>query len=514
MSRSQLSDPLPTGPYPLRSFPRDVSLHPASPARLSKDPFGDKPALKTVSAALSDASDHEVPHLNEMERHPSSAGREIPFAHMRIHFADFARQLRLHRHHEHRKRMLSHQRDHLGKAVALSARLQRVGSWVHDGLVQISQQSDPSGFTRVHQHMQELVDLCQSQWLQEIHALDGTSSSKAPTKDSFLARLPDASRDDCLELIHTLRHQPRFLVERFRAMNPEQVKGLSTSPRFRTLSDSVLVSLSENRGRDSLRRRQKSFLRDSDDDAQLVRSRAYSKELEDYASSFERSNPLSFLIHNVYGPTRDIDSSESQLRFSTWSTVCANLFMESQPAFNAIISDVLSAFAHLYDWQIKERLEMFLMGSLQRGAFLYNSVYPSDGTGRSHVGVFESFSTPQAEAFFNAEVKELFQILGSGEGGIPMGALRLGRAIIDKLPDSDSQGAFRGHLFFGWFLPDFLRIAMSFPEVSAAIRYIDMFQLIATRTKACSCSFTSPIGQGPNSCISYGNEQLTGRTMR
>ena len=413
-----------------------------------------------VPESLSEDEDED-----EGEEPVGAPSREIPFAHMRIQFEDFAKQLRLHRHHEHRRRMLHHQRDRLRNTVALSARLQRVGSWVHDGLVQISQQSDPSGFTRVHQHVQDLVNLCQSQWRHEIHALDAIQTSKAPLQDSFFAKLSTSSQEDCIELIQTLRTNPRFLVERLKAMNPDQVKGLSTSPKFRNLSESVLVSLSENRFRESQRRRTRSFLKDFEDDAQMTRSKAYSKELEDYASSFERSNPLSFLVHNIYASSRAIESCESQLRFSTWSSVCASLFMESGPAFDAIVGDILSAFAHLYEWQIKDRLEVFLMGSLQRGAFLYNSVEFSTGAGRTDSGLFDSLSTPQAQAFFNAEVKELFQILGSGDGGIPVGALRLGRAIVGKLPSVESQGLFRGHFFFRWLLQDFLRIAMSFPEV-------------------------------------------------
>ncbi|EXJ60497.1 hypothetical protein A1O7_04650 [Cladophialophora yegresii CBS 114405] len=307
--------------------------------------------------------------------------------------------------------------------------------------------------------------MCQAQWHHEVHALDANFTSKTPSKEPFFAKLSTPSREDCLELLHTLRCNPRFLVDRFKAMNPDQVKGLSTSPKFKNLPESVLVSLSENRSRESQRRRPRSFLRDYEDDAQLTRSKAYSKELEDYASSFERSNPLSFLIHNIYACSSDIESHESQLRLSTWSTICASLFTESMPAFEAIIGDVLSAFAHLHGWQIKERLHMFLMGSLQRGAFLYNSVEPPISKGRTDLSIFDSFySTPQAQAFFDTEGKELFQILGSGDGGIPEGALRLGRAIVGKLPTSQSQSDFRGHFFFRWFLQDFLRIAMSFPE--------------------------------------------------
>lgn len=370
---------------------------------------------------------------------------------MRVHFEDFAQQLTLLRHHEHRKRMLQHRRSRLQNAVALSARLRRVGSWVHDGLVQISQQLDAHGFTRVHQHMQDLVDLCHSQWSHEIQVWESAPPQKTPPKESFLAKLSSASRDDCLELIQTLRSNPRFLVERFKAMSPPQISSLSTSPKFQKLSESVLTSLSQNRGRESQRKRTK----------------AYSRELEDYASSFERSNPLSFLIYNVYGSFQDVQSYESQLRFSTWSTICSSLMIEAAPAYDAIIGQVLFSFAHLYEWQIKDRLELFLMGCLQRGAFLFDLTGSPATNMQSDLGLLDSFSTPQAHEFLDAEVKELFEILGC-DGGIPTGALRLCRAIIGKLPTVESQSDFRGHFFFDWFLQNFLRITIAYPEVPSS----------------------------------------------
>ncbi|OAG42545.1 hypothetical protein AYO21_03130 [Fonsecaea monophora] len=462
MSRPEPSEPTSTGsPRFGSSSSKEATFNHVSPSRRLREQDTATSMLRTTSKA------HSVARDGEDGGSPSLGlpSREIPFAHMRVHFDDFAKQLRLHRHHEYRKRMLYHQRDRLRNAIALSGRLQRVGSWVHDGLVQISQQSDPSGFTRVYQHMQDLVNLCHSQWYYEIHASDSTSTVtfKTPIKDSFFARLSPAIQEDCLELVQTLRSNPRFLIERFKAMNSEQVKGLSTSPKFKKLPESVLASLSQNRGRESQRRRPRSTYKDFEDETQLIRSKAYSKELEDYATSFERSNPLAFLIHNVYGSTQDVLNKESQLRFSTWSTICATLLLESGPTFDAIIGEVLSAFAHLYEWQIKDRLEIFLMGSLQRGAFLYNSLESATTGSRMDIGSFDPSNTPQAQAFFDAEVKELFQILCC-DGGIPTGALCLGRAIIGRLRTVESQSAFRGQFFFRWFLQDFLRVAISFPE--------------------------------------------------
>ncbi|KAJ9499918.1 hypothetical protein H2202_004308 [Exophiala xenobiotica] len=377
----------------------------------------------------------------------NAPGREIPFAHMRVHFEDFATQLRLHRHQEHRKRMLFHRRDRLRNAVALSSRLQRVGSWLHDGLVAISRQSDANGFSRVHQHVQDLADSCFSQWTHEITAHDAIATAKLPLKESFMSKLPVPCQGDCIELIQTLRSNPRFLVERFRAMSPAQISALSTFPKYQELSESVLTSLSQNRGKGSQKRRIK----------------AYSKGLEDYATSFERTNPLAFLIHNVYGPFQPIQSKESRLRFATWSTICSTLMVESEQGFRALIGQLLGGFANMYDWEIKPRLELYLMSILQRGAFLLDMVENPVATFQSEVKLFDPLGTQEAQKFFQEAVQELFEILAC-DGGLPLGALALGRAIIGKLPTVELQSQFRGHFFFQWFLHDFLGVVIAYPE--------------------------------------------------
>ncbi|KAI1621901.1 hypothetical protein EDD37DRAFT_652259 [Exophiala viscosa] len=377
----------------------------------------------------------------------NTLSREIPFAHMRVHFEDFAKELRLHRHHEHRKRLLSRRHYHLQNAVALSSRLYRVGEWLHTGVVAISCQSDANGFARVHQHLQELSDSCISHWNHEINTFQETPATGSSVKASFLANLPISSQQDCIELIQTLRSNPRFLVERFRALSPAQISSLSTAPKYQKLSESVLTSLSQNRGRGSQKRRVK----------------AYSKELEDYASSFERSNPLSFLIHNVYGSYGDIQSDESRLRLYTWSTICATLMSEFEQAFHAILTHVLRTFADMYEWQIKERLELFLMSFLQKGGFLLEMIDNPTLSLQHELAFLDPFSTQEARDFLETAVKELFEILGC-DGGIPSAALALGRAIIGKLPTMELQSQFRGTFFFQWYLRDFLRHIIEFPE--------------------------------------------------
>lgn len=138
--------------------------------------------------------------------------------------------------------------------------------------------------------------------------------------------------------------------------------------------------------------------------------------------------------------------------------------LEAEQAFHAIIGQVLGAFANMYEWPIKDRLEIFLMSVLQRGAYLLDLVDNPATISQSELGLFDPLSTQQAQEFFDGAVRELFEILAC-DGGIPTGALHLGRAMIAKLSTVDIQSQFRGHFFFQWFLRDHLRVSIEYPEV-------------------------------------------------
>lgn len=371
--------------------------------------------------------------------------REVPFAHMRLYFHDFAVQLRQLKHQEHRKHMLSHRRRHLAKAIALSARLHRVCSWVRAGLVEISTNTDAGGFARVRQHMHDLVDCCSSQWAHEIQ-VDVLSTTSHHEKPSFWSKLPDSSQQDCLDLLDHLRRKPQFLVDRFKAMGPAQIKGLalSATPKYHKVSDSVLSSLPSTRGRTP----------------RSTRITAYSKQLEEFASSFERSNPLPFLLHNVYGPSFDVRDRESRLRISTWSSVCAQLMTDAQDIYEPMFGRILSTFASLYDWQVKYRLELLLMKILQEGALFLDGISED----KVDFGNNDALNTQDAREFLDDSVRSIFALLALDDG-IPPGALELGRAIICKLPSEEARTKFRGDFLSSWLLRDFLHIAIVYPEV-------------------------------------------------
>lgn len=368
----------------------------------------------------------------------------------RTHFFDFAAQARLQQDYERRKRFLHERKRVLQRSIALSARLQRTSSWVQDGLVQISNYKDPKPFAQVFSYAQDLVDICYSHWTNELNNLDimqsyGQNGVQKATPEAFFNQLPSNAQQDLLDLLSNLRNNPQFLIDRLRRLPSSQVATLTSNARWQ-FSDAPIKSFSQDSNRSGAQRRR-----------QL---QAYSKELEDYATSFERSNPLSFLLHNLYSYDISPTSLESQLRLYNWSTICADLLQSNTPAYDPLFGQVLNAFSVMQDWPARPRIELFLMSVLQRGAFLINEnplhrAYPD----------YDPLNTEVANNFINDAVLELWWTLAEcGSGCYPLGAFDLAQAILGKISSKQQQSDFRNHFFYEWYLRHFMWAAIMFPE--------------------------------------------------
>lgn len=368
----------------------------------------------------------------------------------RVQFYDFAAQARLQQYHERRRHHLQARKRALQRSIALSARLRRTSSWVQDGLVEISKHQDPKAFAQVFSHAQDLVDNCFSFWNNELNNMDAAQAPNLPDRGatenkSFLEQLQPEARNDLLLLISNLRSNPSFLISRLRTLPRSQVATLTSSPKWQ-FSDTFLNSFSQDSGRSGSQRKR-----------QL---QTYSRELEDYATSLERTNPLSFLLHNIYSHDINPDSSESQLRLYNWSTICATLMETGADSYSTLYGQVLEAFASMQDWPAKTRVEIFLMDVLQRGAFLIN-----DNPLHRAMPGYNPLKTEQARNFFNEAVHELYvTLIECGPGCFPPGALALAQAILGKLSSTDDQSVFRGHFMSEWYLSHFLKAAIMFPE--------------------------------------------------
>ena len=379
---------------------------------------------------------------------------------IRIHFDEFAAQIRLHRQQDRHSRVLRLRQESLQKSIALTERLRRVGRVVQDGLVALSGHNDKAGFARVYHCMTELSTSCHARWKSEIQAHDIPTErniampSVQEEQKPFVSRLSRDSRRDLTRLLNSIRSEPTFLIDRIKSLSQVQLDGVCQIPGEEAQS-SVLPQFTQTRNSRS----------------QNKRNATFANSLEDFAVSLERKEPLKFMLCNIFGTDQNSESPEHWLRLDTWSSVCAELFMDYDTysgkysqKYHKLIGRILYIFASFRPWRAAQRIERYLMDVLQRGAVLLEAVDKTPAS--SFRGLTsEPLDTPEAEAFFENAVQDLIAILSQHDGGFPPAALQFASAVIGKLPTEQSQSDFRGHVLGQWFFFDFLASAISYPEV-------------------------------------------------
>lgn len=385
----------------------------------------------------------------------ANPGTSAKFRRQKLGFEEFSNQVRLERYHQDRLHLLRDRQTSLHRAIALCARLHRIGELTHKGLVDMSGRGDKAGFVQVYHTLRELKDNLYTSWKRNeplsnsLTEQGNRSHDEATEAASFISRLPHGSIAELSDFLHLLRTSPEFLVGRLKCLSRTQLQALSACPEYSNFQTPGLPPTSRARKQMSQHKRNISF----------------SNALKDCALSFERSDPLSFLLFNVYGSSPDPDSAEYNLRLDVWSSVCAQLFLVSEDDYQPLFNEIFTAFANLHEWRAKQRLELFLMDLLQRGAFLLKSTEDSNNSSDLERTFLDPPSTQVAESFLNDAVHDLYEILNDQDGGLPYGALHFGSAVLGKL-DIDHQSSFRGHFFFQWFFCEFLQKTMIHPEVS------------------------------------------------
>jgi hypothetical protein len=263
-----------------------------------------------------------------------------------------------------------------------------------------------------------------------------------------VSRLSRDSRKELSRLLHSIRSEPKFLIDRIRNFSQGQLEGICLMPGAET-QPSVLPQYPQIRNSRS----------------QSRRNAVFANSLEDFAMSLERKEPLKFMLCNVFGNDQNLETPEHWLRLDTWSSVCAELYLLDPEKYQKLIDRVLYIFASFRPWRAAERLERYLMDVLQRGAVLLETVDKTPSSSFRSL-TSEPLDTPEAEIFFEDAIQELICILCEHDGGLPPAALQFASAIIGKLPSEETQSNFRGRVLFQWFFGNFLFSAISCPEVS------------------------------------------------
>lgn len=347
-------------------------------------------------------------------------------------------QVQQYRHRQ--KGQIQHQQQDLQIAVGLSSRLVRVCRTAHRGLVECLRLGDKPSFVAIHKTVQDLRDVRSALRDRDQEDVDYASPKDLELpKPDFVSRLPPHTQDDLLELLNLIRSDPQYLYERLGSLSPSQLTSMLSASASTESSESTVP-----------RSRSQTFI--------PKRNSAHLVSFQDRALAFERSDPLSILLFNVYASPFDRNDHESDLRLETWASLCAKLVTSSTSDHLALVGHVISTWASSHDWIAKTRFELYLMDTLQKGAFLLEGL-------SADAPVSDPMHTDVAEEFFETAVQSLFGLLDDTHGGLPSGALKFINAISQKLQTPDVQLRFRNFVLHQWFFSKFLSNAITYPEV-------------------------------------------------
>ncbi|OOF94412.1 hypothetical protein ASPCADRAFT_398039 [Aspergillus carbonarius ITEM 5010] len=378
----------------------------------------------------------------------------IPAELPKVSFEELAVCYHQNQHKQTSRKRLERRLHALKVSMGVSARFVRVGSVVQRGLVDRLKHDDKANFIALYHTLGDLQESCDSAFRRHFHRQDPLEewspireSAVDPSPDFFLQLSPQ-SRTDLLDIIHLVRTDPQFILERLRSLTPTQLAALmsSTGPSGEP-GDISFPSTSRSRTHTSFSKR----------------SSASSLPFKDRALNFERTDALSTLLFNVYAAPLDSDAPDAQLRLDVWSSVCAKLIADGGNKYDPLLGHILGSWATSSEWKAKSKFELYLMDVLQTGSFLLEHVETPPGMSFGAESP-DPLRTEVAEEFFASAVDDLFQLLDDPDGGLPHAVMQLSSAILQKLERQDGRARFLEFLFVQWFFSKFLYGALTYPE--------------------------------------------------
>jgi chromatin assembly factor 1 subunit A len=334
-------------------------------------------------------------------------------------------------------------------SIGVSARMIRVGLTSQRGLVEALRHDDKANFVALYHTLHDIQESCRSPANEDqTDSMDtnpsGTDINRFP---DFLHQMSPQSRTDFLEILRLVRSDPDFLVDRLRSLSSYQLATFTSPATILDSNDPAFPSTSRTRGQ-----------------SYLSRSQAQSAAFKDHALAFERTDPLSILLFNVFAAPLDPDTAESRLRMDVWSSVCAQLISHGSSRYYPLIGQVLTSWTTGSNWKARPKFELYLMDILQTGAFLLEPITAPSGLDFD-MDALDPLRTDVAEEFFASAVDDLFRVLDDPDGGFPHAVLQFAKAVLRKLDSPESRNRFLEFLFVQWFYSKFLYGALTYPEV-------------------------------------------------
>ncbi|WEW56089.1 hypothetical protein PRK78_001524 [Emydomyces testavorans] len=378
------------------------------------------------------------------------ANKLVPTEAHKVSFIQFARQFQFQQHQSIQKRNALQRLWDLRISIALSARLLRVAATVQKGLVENFKYGDKAGFISIYNTIHEIRDLwdsCSRHHVQSHDDLSGSSlDSPCIHPCSFTQRLTPRSREDFLDILTRVRTNPNFLFQCLDNLTPAQLSALISPAHALEVGDASSPLGSRHKPPSLFSRRTSS----------------HSHAFKEHAFAFERTDPLSALLFNVYAAPLASNSPEARLRLDVWSSTCAKLISYGGSGHYSFIGQILSIWSSATEWKAKPKFEIYLMDVLQKGAFLLE--YPDSRRLGLDSDSFDPLRTDVAEQFFQSAVHGLFAVLDDSDAGLPTGAIELGNAILEKIGTTETRQRFLDFIFFQWLFRKFLPNALCYPE--------------------------------------------------
>ena len=369
----------------------------------------------------------------------------------RVSFEDFTT-----RYHQSQRKLAQRKRleqrlRHTKVTIGTSARLIRIGNTVQKGLVEALKHDDKANFVALYHMLYDLQESCISLARRDdsLDSLDDRETSSEADVDrssDFFHQLSPQSQADLLEILRLVRSDSQFLVDRLRSLTTAQLAAFIAPSTSLEAGDPAFPS-SRPRGQYSFNR-----------------NPTQSAPFKDHAYAFERTDPLSILLCNVFAAPLETETPEARLRLDVWSSVCAQLMSHGSSKYFPLIGQILSSWAAGSNWKARPKFELYLMDILQTGAFLLEHIDTPAGLDFP-AEALDPLRTDVAEEFFASAVDNLFQVLDDPDGGFPRAALQFAKAILQKLDKPDVRSRFLEFLFLQWFFPKFLHSALTYPEV-------------------------------------------------
>lgn len=373
-------------------------------------------------------------------------------ASLEVTFEDFAIRFRQNQQKQAQRKSLERRLHATKVSVRISSRLIRIGAATRRVLVDCLKHDDKISFMSLYHTLCDIQESCDSALRGQLHLPDPCDDltpfpDSEPGPSDFFHQLSPQSRADLLEILQSVRSDPQFLVERLCSLTPAQVANLTASASVLDAADPVFPAFRSHS--------QSSFSK---------RNPSASIAHKDHTFAFERTDPLSALLFNVFAAPLDSDTHEARLRLDVWSSVCARLITRDGSRFYPLVGHILSSWAMYSNWKAKPKFELYLMDILQSGAFLLEHIDTSPDLGFDR-GSLDPLRTDVAEEFFDSSVTALFNLLDDPEAGFPQAVIELGCAILGKLGDPEKRDRFLEFFFVRWFFAKFLSGALAYPEV-------------------------------------------------